>query len=224
MSPETTKRNDISRVLEGMSRTNDPALIKERRARIVAAAARLFAENGFERTTIQEVAGEAGISTGLVYRYVRDKEDLLLLSILDVLDSYATEIPAAVDGVVGSLARCRAAFAAYCRVVDARRQATLLAYRSTYSLAPERRRLIMDAERKTNRLIGACIQDCIDDGLFRPVDTGLATYQAVMHAHAWALKYWYFAERTDLETYIAEGFDLFLHALLTDEGREALSK
>ncbi len=195
--------------------------ITERRAQIAAAAGRLFAEQGYERTTVQTVAREAGISTGLVYQYVRDKEDLLLLSILDVLESYATEIPAALDGAEGPLARLRAAFAAYCRVVDTRREATLLAYRSTYSLPPDRRQLIKDAEQKTNRLIGACIQDCIDDGLFRPVNLDLATYQVVMYAHAWALKYWHFVKRTDLETYIAEGLDFFLQALLTEKGRKA---
>ncbi len=206
-----------------MNRTFNAGLVKERRARIVTAAGRLFAEQGYERTTVQRVASEAGISTGLVYQYVRDKEDLLLLSILDVLDSYATEIPAALDGAEGPLARLSAAFAAYCRVVDSRREATLLAYRSTYSLSPERRQLIKDAEQKTNRLIGACIQECIDDGLFRPVSPDLVTYQIVMYAHAWALKYWYFIKRTDLETYIAEGLDFFLNSLLTEKGLKAES-
>ncbi|MDH5748854.1 MAG: TetR/AcrR family transcriptional regulator [Rhodospirillales bacterium] len=212
--------SDTSQILKGMSRTADAGLVKERRAKIVAGAVRLFAEQGYERTTVQEVAREAGISTGLVYQYVRDKEDLLLLSILDVLESYATEIPAALEGAEGPLQRCRATFAAYCRVVDARREATLLAYRSTYSLPPERQRFIKDAEQKTNRLIGGCIQDCIDEGLFRPVDIDLATYQVVMYAHAWALKHWHFVKRTDLESYISEGLDFFLHALLTDLGRK----
>ncbi len=212
--------SDASQIIKDMSRTADAELVKQRRSQIVASAARLFAERGYDRTTVQEVAREAGISTGLVYQYVRDKEDLLLLSILDVLDSYATEIPAALDGVSGPLARLRAAFAAYCRVIDARREATLLAYRSTHSLPPERRRLIMDGERKTNRMIEACIEDCIAAGLFRPVDTGLVAYQVVMYAHAWALKYWYFVKRTDLETYIAEGLDFLQHALLTDKGRK----
>lgn len=207
-----------NRILDVKALVTDEALVKERRAQIVAGAVQLFSEKEYYQTTVQEVAKRVGVSTGLIYQYVRDKEDLLLLSILDVVDSYAKEIPAALEGVEGSLERCCAAFRAYCRVVDARREATLLAYRSTKSLPPKRQQIIKDAEIETNELIGACIRDCIDQGLFRSVDIDLATYQLVMYAHAWALKYWHFVKRTDLETYISQGLDFFLHALLTDKG------
>jgi AcrR family transcriptional regulator len=213
-----------SRAPEVKSLVTDEALVRERRAQIVAGAVRLFSQKGYDRTTVQQVAKKAGVSTGLIYQYVHEKEDLLLLSILDVVDSYALEIPAALEGVERPLDRCSAAFAAYCRVVDARRAATLLAYRSTISLSRRRQQLIKDAELETNALIGGCIQDCIDQGLFRDIDTDLATYQLVMYAHAWALKHWHFAKRIDLETYISQGLDLFLHGLLTDKGRKQLKR
>ena len=202
----------------------NPALVRERRAQIIAGAVQLFAEQGYHQTTVQEVAKRAGISTGLIYQYVRDKEDLLLLSILDVLESYAVEIPAAMDGKDGPLEQCCAAFRAYCRVVDARREATVLAYQSTKSLSSEHQHFIMEAERKTNRLIGDCIRDGIDQGLFRPVDIDIATYQLIMHAHAWALKYWHFVKHTDLEAYISKGLDFFLQAMLTEAGWERIEQ
>lgn len=210
--------------LEVKSQVTDLDLVRQRRAQIVAGAVQLFSEKGYYRTTVQEVAQRVGVSAGLIYQYVQDKEDLLLLSILDVLDSYADEIPRALDGVSGPLERCQAAFVAYCRVVDTRRESTILAYRSTKSLPPERRKFIMNAEQETNRLIGVCIQDCIDAGLFRPVDIDLATYQLVMYAHAWALKHWHFVHRFDLETYISQGLDFFLRALLTDKGQTYLDR
>ncbi len=92
------------------------------------------------------------------------------------------------------------------------------------SLPPHRQQLIKDAELETNALIGGCIRDCVDQGLFRDVDIDLATYQLVMYAHAWALKYWHFARRIDLEVYISRGLDLFLHGLLTDKGRQHLQR
>ena len=217
-------QNYSSRALDVKSLVTDEALVRERRAQIVAGAVKLFSEKGYDQTTVQQVAKKAGVSTGLIYQYVHDKEDLLLLSILDVVDSYAREIPAALEGVEQPLDRCCAAFAAYCRVVDARRDATLLAYRSTNSLPPKRQQLIKDAELETNELIGACIQDCVNQGLFRDVDIGLATYQLVMYAHAWALKHWHFVKRIDLEVYISRGLDLFLHGLLTDKGHKHLQR
>lgn len=52
---------------------------RERRARIVRAAAELFAERGFEATTGREIARRAGIGTGTLFGHVRDKGELLLL-------------------------------------------------------------------------------------------------------------------------------------------------
>ena len=51
---------------------------RERVEGILAAAARLFVERGYDRATLREVAGEAGVSTGAVYAYFRTKEELLL--------------------------------------------------------------------------------------------------------------------------------------------------
>lgn len=44
---------------------------------ILAAAVSLFASRGIEKTTMADVAAEAGISTGAVYRYFPGKEALL---------------------------------------------------------------------------------------------------------------------------------------------------
>ena len=202
----------------------DEARIKQRREQIIAAAVQMFSEQGYYRTKVQDVAARAGISAGLIYQYVRDKEDMLLLAILDVLDSYAVEIPLAVKGIEDPLQRCCAAFRAYCRVVDKRLDATILAYRSTKSLPPERRQVIKDAERLTNQIIIGYIEACIAQGLFRPVDAEIAAYQLVMHAHGWALKQWQLAKRFDLERYVEQGLDLFLHAMLTPQGWEHLEK
>lgn len=201
------------------TQVGDEALVARRRGQIVAAAVELFSRKGFYRTTIQEVAKAAGISAGLVYQYVSDKEDVLLLVLLSVLDSYSREIPAALEGLTDPLDRFRAAVTAYCRVVDQRRDATVLAYRSTKSLPEDRRRLIKESEIATNGMIAACIADCVAKGLMRPVKVELAAYKVVTFAHAWALKHWRLKELTDLDGYIAEGLDFFAHALLTMEGR-----
>jgi AcrR family transcriptional regulator len=203
---------------DGKAQVTDEKLVRQRRAQIVAGAVQLFSEQGYYTTTVQDVAKSIGVSPGLIYQYVRDKEELLLLSILDVLDSYADEIPAAIAGLGDPLQQYCATFHAYCRVVNTRRDATILAYRSTKSLSPEHRKIIMEAERKTNQLIADCIQACVDAGLFRDVDSELATYQLVMHAHAWALKHWQLSKRFDIDKYIKEGLDYSLHALLTDQG------
>jgi len=60
-------------------------LIAARRSQILEAAARVFAEKGFHRATIRDVAEAAGIADGTIYNYFENK-DALLLRLLDRLN------------------------------------------------------------------------------------------------------------------------------------------
>jgi AcrR family transcriptional regulator len=202
------------------SQVSDPRLVEERRRQIVGAAVKLFAEQGYYTTTIQQIAREAGISTGLVYQYFRDKDDLLLLALVQVLESYEKEIPSALQQVTNPVARLCRALATYCSVVDRMPDATVLTYRSSKSLRAERRALLMEGETRTNRLLEACIRDCIRTGHMRPVNEHLLAYSHVMFCHAWALKHWALAKRYTLRGYVAEGLALLVEPFLTEKGRE----
>ncbi|MDM8515028.1 TetR/AcrR family transcriptional regulator [Desulfobacterales bacterium HSG16] len=50
---------------------------KQKRAEIATAAIKLFAQKGFEKTTIQEIATSAGIGKGTIYEYFKTKDDIL---------------------------------------------------------------------------------------------------------------------------------------------------
>ena len=55
--------------------TNDPS---DTRERILAAAARLFHEQGFHATGVATILREAGVNSGSLYHFFPSKEDLLL--------------------------------------------------------------------------------------------------------------------------------------------------
>jgi AcrR family transcriptional regulator len=204
--------------LQVTSIVEDPELVQRRRSEIVAAATDLFSRRGFYRTTIKEIAKAAGMSAGLIYQYVREKEDVLLLVLLEVVDGYAREIPRAVEGVADPLDRLLATVDAYCRVVNRHPAATVLAYRSTKSLSHDRRRLIQAREVETNQLIGAAIADCMRARLIRKVNIDVLMYQVVLIAHGWALKSWFFKSRLSIDEYIAESLDILLGGILTPTG------
>jgi AcrR family transcriptional regulator len=58
--------------------------ISARRRQIIDAAARLFAEKGFHRTTTHDIALAADVSEGTLYNYFESKDELLL-AIMDML-------------------------------------------------------------------------------------------------------------------------------------------
>ncbi|QNG19545.1 TetR/AcrR family transcriptional regulator [Rhodococcus triatomae] len=56
-----------------MARTVDPQRTAQRRSAITHAAATLFAEQGFERTSAAQIARATGLSSGSVFYYFPDK-------------------------------------------------------------------------------------------------------------------------------------------------------
>ena len=197
------------------ARVEDAALVERRRRQVVAAAIALFGKRGYHASTIRDIASAAGVSVGLIYQYFGDKEDVLYLAIVDVLDSYRRRIPVVTAGISDPLERLRAAVHAYCSVIDANVDATVLAYRETKSLRKARRNVIKQKEADTNALLARYVDDCIAAGLFdKRLDVALFVYQIVMFAHAWALKAWHFRPRMNVDEYVARGLDLILNPLL----------
>jgi AcrR family transcriptional regulator len=51
--------------------------VADRRAELLDAAVRVFAEKGFHATRVGDIATEAGVAHGLLYHYFRSKDDVL---------------------------------------------------------------------------------------------------------------------------------------------------
>ena len=64
----------------------------EKRNAILKRSARLFADGGFERTSMSSVAGECGVSKPLLYHYYTNKEELLF----DIINGHLEELCAAI--------------------------------------------------------------------------------------------------------------------------------
>ena len=71
-----------------MTKTPDPIqelVTAARRKQILDAATQVFAEKGFHRATIKEIARVAGIADGTIYTYFASKDEVLL-AVLDRLN------------------------------------------------------------------------------------------------------------------------------------------
>lgn len=82
-----------------------------RELQLLDAAARLFTQLGFDKTTVADVAAEAGVSKGAVYLHFASKDALLEALILREMQAYAASWVQAVEadpqgGRVGGMYRC----------------------------------------------------------------------------------------------------------------------
>ncbi len=66
------------------------------RERLLRAARSVFARSGFHGASVEEIASEAGFSTGALYSNFSGKEDLFLVLMEREIDEYAREIADAV--------------------------------------------------------------------------------------------------------------------------------
>ncbi|HML08592.1 MAG TPA: TetR/AcrR family transcriptional regulator [Xanthobacteraceae bacterium] len=204
--------------IEFTSQVEDAERVEWRRDQVVRAAVERFAINGYHGTTIKEIAETAGVSPGLIYSYVKDKEELLLLVFMIIFKKYQEEIPKQLEGLHDPLQRFCAAVRAYCESVGSNIGATVVGYQESKSLNAERRKIVKALELETNELIAGPVRECMKAGYFRSVNADLFTFRLVLFAHGWALKHWHFRDIITLEGYIEEGLDQFLHALLTPFG------
>src|SRR5262245_42100374 len=75
---------------------------RQTREQLVAAAARVFARLGFHRATIEEIAAEAGFTSGAVYSNFAGKEELFLAIADRQVRDRVAEIEAVGDAAAGS--------------------------------------------------------------------------------------------------------------------------
>ncbi len=70
------------------------AKAEEKRERIVDAALQLFREQGFDETTMRDIAAAAGVATGAAYYYFRSKEELVMAFYVQTAEEARTLMPA----------------------------------------------------------------------------------------------------------------------------------
>jgi AcrR family transcriptional regulator len=78
-------------------RRGSTALASERRDHLVKLAAELFAEKGFQATTVREIADEAGILSGSLYHHFDSKESIVDEVLSGYLDELLTSYRAAME-------------------------------------------------------------------------------------------------------------------------------
>jgi len=203
----------------------EPQTVAERRReQIVDAAVRLFSERGYFQTTIEDVAGAVPISKGLIYRYFKDKNDLLYFALRYVLEKFEFEEIQQLLEKSGPLYALIRLLNQHCEMARTHTLEVLLAYRSTKDLYPEQRRYIKVLESKTARLIQRCLEACIHNGLMTRVNTDIMAYQFIIFGHSWALKNWAFRDRYSPDEYRAEGEKILIYPFLTEAGRQEYAR
>ncbi|MCB0093819.1 MAG: helix-turn-helix transcriptional regulator, partial [Caldilineaceae bacterium] len=69
-----------------MNKRFQKQLTQARRQQILDAAVQVIAEQGFQNTTIKQIAARAEVADGTIYNYFKNKDDILLAIIRQVTE------------------------------------------------------------------------------------------------------------------------------------------
>lgn len=75
-----------------MARTRNEQLHEQRREQILLAAARVFKEKGFHGARTEDICQRAGMSAGAVFRYFRDKREIIDAIVEIEIERYTNQI------------------------------------------------------------------------------------------------------------------------------------
>lgn len=129
--------------------------------RLLSAARSVFARRGYHGASVEEIAAEAGFSTGALYSNFDGKEDLFLALMDHVTDAYCAEIAAEVDGVSSIAERARGGARHWMEIVE-REPEMLMLFVEFWAYAardPGARERIATSFRKTRHVLERLITD-----------------------------------------------------------------
>jgi AcrR family transcriptional regulator len=132
-----------------------------RREQLLEVALKLFAERGFNATTMDDIAEAAGVTKPLLYQHFDSKRALYLELVDSVATSLLEAIGKAVAAAEGPRQQVEGGFAAYFHLVVTRADAFNLLFGSDVPNDPELSRAVRDVEKS----IAEAIDGLIDAGL-----------------------------------------------------------
>ncbi|MFI9581877.1 TetR/AcrR family transcriptional regulator [Streptomyces sp. NPDC052236] len=181
--------------------------------RLLAAATRLFAERGYDRTSVQEIVESAGVTKGALYHYFGSKEDLLHEVYARMLRLQQERLDAYADADEPVEKRLRDAAAdVVVTTIDNLDDAAIF-FRSMHHLSPEKHKQVRAERRRYHERFRALIEEGQASGVFSsatPADLVVDYHFGSVHH----LSTWYRPDGTLTPRQVADHLaDLLLRAL-----------
>jgi AcrR family transcriptional regulator len=185
----------------------------DRKVEIRKRAAKVFAEHGFDRASIRDVAKAAEMSLAGLYYYYRSKEEILF----DIQNEAFTTL---LDAHAEALAGVREPEQKLARIIDAhltffaRNIAEMkVMSRESEALEGEFAERVNALKRRYVRLVRGILDELGASGVLRDVPTGLAGF-ALFGMMNWMYT-WYDADRDGSASDLARVMrEIFLHGIL----------
>lgn len=164
---------------------------EQKRLAVLEAGVKLFNDQGYERTSLDDIANSLNITKRTIYYYVQSKDEILFECMKIGFDLSNRILTSSADQSVSSLDRIKILIDEYTSWVATDFGACIALLRVS-ALSPERRAELNRSKFTLDERLRNLIRQGIDDGTILPCDPKLVS-AAIFGAMNW-LPYW---NRTD---------------------------
>ncbi|HFL3158879.1 TPA: TetR/AcrR family transcriptional regulator [Clostridioides difficile] len=187
----------------------------ERREKIVAVALSLMAENGFQKTSMREIAVLANMGKSSLYDFFKTKDEIVVYAVEKEIEKTIQQVHRIIDGEPSPQQCLRKIMLNHLRFPEQYR--TVLMWLNTESdyLEEEYQKRLKDARYAYQDIIKSVIDNGVTTGIFRKTDTALVTRLLINSM----LSISYTSRQLDSsEKMLDETMNIFLHGIMNDGG------
>lgn len=167
-----------------------------RKQKIIDTAASLFHRKGYASTTLDDVAGELGISKAALYHYVGSKDELLSIIYTQAFDNVFKDTYEISGMDLPPDEKLRVMIRNHINNIIIKDLSMFSVFFSEESQLPEKDfRKIREEKKKYTRIVEQIIAEGISQGMFKKTDSNLQAY-AILGMCNWIYK-WYKPEKTN---------------------------
>jgi len=181
------------------------------RQELLAAATRVLAEKGLDRTKVTDIAAAADVGVGTFYLHFPDKEALFDAVVEETVRRLKATVDAAREKARGPLAKIQAANRAFFRFARDNREV----FKIVFGHAAAFNDLIRRAQALFIADLEKTVREGITSGAFAPLPPALVA-QAVVGMATQVISWWTEHESAPIETLIEATTALALHGITTD--------
>jgi AcrR family transcriptional regulator len=188
-------------------------------ARIIEATLKLSNKQGFQATTLRDLAKTSGLSMGGLYTYFVGKPMLLSMILREVSSTVAevlSEPPPEVATDAG--AHLRWLIDTHIRLTETMQPWFVFAYMEAKAFPPEERRIAVDSEALTESMIARVLEQGRKDGIFTLSDVTLTASLIKPLLQDWYVKRAKYRKRgISIDSYVAAVIDFVTAAISAKE-------
>ena len=194
----------------GEKKIKNKKLVERRQQQISEAALKLFSQKGYHNTTVRDIARLSNVSTGSIYDYISNKEDILFLVSQNFFDNLKKEVERALQGLKDPLMKLKATIEATLTVIDNFQEYVLITYRESKYFKKQDLMGIFQQEAFFTNIFLEIIEEGNAMGVFQVREPFVVANLLTLMTHCWALK------RYNLKEYSLFNFKETLIELVLD--------